>query len=65
VGKDAAFEVLAESLADIRLGGVVVALPVELTGTGQLMQSLEMFCYGFVEQSPLGMARVVELGFSC
>ena len=61
VGKDAAFEVLAESLADIRLGGVVVALPVELTGTGQLMPSLEVFCYGLVEQSPLGVTRVVEL----
>ncbi len=62
VGKDAAFEVLAESLADIRLGGVVVALPVALPGTGQLMPSLEVFCYGLVEQSPLGVTRVVEFG---
>jgi hypothetical protein len=62
VGKDAAFEVLAESLADIGLGGVVVALAVELTGTGQLKLDLEVLGYGLVEQSPLGVVWVVELG---
>jgi len=50
VGKDAAFEVLAESLADKGLGGVVVALPVELAGTGQLKPGLEIFGDGLVEQ---------------
>ena len=62
VGKDAAFEVFAKGLADIGLGGVVVALAVELTGTGQLKPGLEVFGYGLVEQSPLGVARVVEFG---
>jgi len=33
VGKDAAFEVFAERLADIRLGSVVIALAVELATT--------------------------------
>jgi hypothetical protein len=59
----AALQILAKGLADIGLGGVVVALPVELTGTGQLKPDLEVFGYGLVEQSPLGVARVVELGF--
>jgi hypothetical protein len=34
--KPAALQILAKGLADIGLGGVVVALAVELTGTGQL-----------------------------
>ena len=62
VGKDAAFEVLAKYLADIRLGGVVVALAVDLAGTGQLKPALKMLGFGLVEQNPLGVARVVELG---
>ena len=41
---------------------VVVALAVELAGTGQLKQGLEVLGYGLVEQSPLGVALVVELG---
>ena len=60
--KDAAFEVFAKGLTDIRLWGVVVALPVERTGTGQPKPGLEVLGYGLVEQSPLGVARVVELG---
>ena len=35
VGKDAAFQILAKRLADIGLGDVLVALAVELAGTGQ------------------------------
>jgi hypothetical protein len=42
---------------------VVVALAVELTCAGEFMPGLEMFGYGLVEQSALGVARVVELGF--
>ena len=57
--KPAAFQILAKGLADIGLGGVVVAL----AGTGQRMPGLEVFGYGLVEQSPRGVARVVELGF--
>ena len=61
VGKDAALQIVAKSLADVGLGGVVVALAVELTCTGQLKPGLEVLGYGLVEQSPLGVARVVEL----
>ena len=50
-------------MADIRLWGVVVALAVELTCADEFMPGLEMFGYGLVEQSALGVARVVELGF--
>ena len=41
----------------------MVALAVELACTGQLMPSLEVFCYGLVEQRALGVARVEEFGF--
>jgi hypothetical protein len=60
--KDAAFQIFAKGLTDIRLGGVVVALAVKLACTGQLKPCLEMFGYGLVEQSVFGVARVVELG---
>jgi hypothetical protein len=60
--KPAALQILAKGLADIGLGGVVVALAVELTGTGQLKLDLEVLGYGLVEQSPLGVVWVVELG---
>ena len=60
--KYAALQVFAKGLADIRLWGVVVALAIELAGTGQLMPSLEVFGYGLVQQRALGVARVVELG---
>ena len=39
VGKDAAFEVLAKGLADVGLGGVVVALAIELTCVDSKPQS--------------------------
>ena len=35
LGKDAAFQIFAKGLADIRLWGVVVALAVELAGAGR------------------------------
>ena len=44
------------------LGGVVVALAVEMTGTGQLTPGLKMLGNSLVEQSALGVARVVEFG---
>lgn len=53
VGKDAAFEVFTECLADLGLGGVVVALPVELARTGQFKPGLEVFDNGLVEQHAL------------
>ena len=61
--KDAAFQILAESLADIRPWGVMVALAVELASTGEFMPGLEVLGNGLVEQRPLGVARVVEFGF--
>ncbi len=63
VGEDAALQILTKGLANIRLRGVMVALAVELACTGQLMPSLEVFCYGLVEQRALGVARVEEFGF--
>jgi hypothetical protein len=63
VGEDAAFEVFAKRLADIRLWSVVVALPVELACAGKFIPSLEMFGNGLVKKGALGLARVVELGF--
>ena len=62
VGEDAAFQIFAKRLADIGLGGVVVALAIELTCAGEFMPGLEMFGNGLVEQRALGVARVVELG---
>jgi hypothetical protein len=62
VGKDAAFQIFAKGLADIGLGGVVVALAVELAGTGQLKPGLELLGNRLVQQSPIGVARVLELG---
>ena len=56
------FSLFAKGLADIRLGGVVVALAVELAATGQLKPALKMLGYGLVEQSALGVAWVVEFG---
>ena len=61
VRKNATFQILAKGLADIGLGGVVVALAVELDRTGQLIPGLEVLGYGLVEQSTLGVAGVVEL----
>jgi hypothetical protein len=48
VGKDAAFEVFAEGLAHIGLGGAMVALPVKLACAGKFMPSLEVLGYGLV-----------------
>jgi hypothetical protein len=61
-GKDATFEVFAKRLAHIGLGGVVIALSIELARTDQLKPALVVLGYGLVEQRALGMARVVELG---
>ena len=61
--EDAALQIFAESLTGIGLGGVAVALAVELTRAGEFMPSLEVFGYGLVEQRALGVAWVVELGF--
>jgi hypothetical protein len=57
MGKDAAFQILAKGLADIGLGGVVVALAVELAVTGQLKPGLDVFGDGLVRQSPLGVTE--------
>jgi hypothetical protein len=53
MGKDAALQILAKRLTDIGLGGVVVALAVELACTGQLKPGLKMLGYGLVEQCGL------------
>ena len=62
VGKNAAFQIFAKVLAELRLWGVVVALAARLAGTGQLKPGLKVLGYGLVEQRPLGVARVVEFG---
>jgi len=62
VGKDAALQVLAESLLDIGGWRVVVALAVELSGAGQLKPGLEVFGHRAVQQGALGVAGVVGFG---
>ena len=62
VGKDAAFEVFAESLLYVGCRGVVVALAVELSGTCQLKPSLEVLGNRAVQQGALGVAGVVGFG---
>ena len=42
---------------------MVIALAVELACAGELKPYLEVLGDGLVEQGPLGVARVVELGF--
>ena len=64
MGKDSALQILAKRLTDVGLGGVLVALADELACTGQLNPGLEVLGYGLVEQSALGVARVVKLGFA-
>ena len=63
VRKNAAFQILAKGLTDIRLGGLVVALAVELIRAGQLKPSLEVLGNVLVQQRALRVARVVEFGF--
>ena len=61
--KDAAFQIIAKGLADIGLWRVVVALPVELTGTCQRVPRLKLFGNRLAKQRALGVTRVVEFGF--
>ncbi len=63
VGKDAAFEVFLKRLAHIRLGPVVVTLPIELARAGQVKPGFVMLGHRLVQQRALGVARVVALGF--
>ena len=63
MGKDAAFEVFAKRLADVCPWCVVVTLPVELTGAGQLKPGLKVLGDSAVQQASLGVARILELGF--
>jgi hypothetical protein len=42
MGNDAALQILAKGLTELRLSGVVVALAVELTCTGKFIPGLEM-----------------------
>jgi hypothetical protein len=65
VGEDPAFQILAKRLTDIRLGGVVVALAIELACAGEFMSGLEVLGDGLVEQRTFGVARVVEFGLAC
>ena len=62
VGEDATFEVFAKSFLYVSGRAVVVALAVELPGTGQLKPSLEVLGDRLVEQGALGVARVVGFG---
>jgi hypothetical protein len=52
----------AKSLLYISGRGVVVALAVELAGTGQLKPGLEVRGYRAVQQGALGVAEVVGFG---
>ena len=63
VGEDAALQILAKGLGDIRLWGVVVTLAIELACAGKFMPSLEVLGNRLVDQSAFGVARVVEFGF--
>ena len=63
VGKDAAFEVFAESLLYVGCRGVVVALAVKLSCAGELKPGLEVFGNRAIQQGALGMAGVVGFGF--
>ena len=47
--QNVAFEVFAKRLAHIRLGGAVVALPIELACAGHLKPSLEVLGYLLVQ----------------
>ena len=49
--KDAALQIFAKGLADIGLGGVVVALAVALACAGEFMPSLEVLGDGLVERA--------------
>jgi hypothetical protein len=60
VGKDTALQIFAKRLADKGLWGVVVALAVELAGTGQIKPGLKMLGYRLVQQRAFGVARIVE-----
>jgi len=63
VREDATFEVFAKRLSHTGLGGVMVALAVELTCVGEFMPGLEVLGYCLVLQGTLGVTPVVELGF--
>ena len=63
MGKDATFLILAIGLAHKSLWRVAVVLALELAWTGEFEPGLELFGIGLLQQSPLGVARVVELGF--
>ena len=60
VRKDAAFEVFAKGLPDIRFWCVVVALALKLACAGQLKLGLEVLGDCLVQQRTLWVARVVE-----
>lgn len=62
--EDAAFKVFAKGLAHEGRGGVVIALPVEPAGTGQIKPGLEMLGNGLVQQRALGPAGVIWLGLT-
>ena len=64
-GKKGAPQKLAKRLAQIGLGGGVVALAVDLVGTGQLKLGRDVFGDGLVKQRALRVARVVKFGFTC
>lgn len=61
VVKDTALQIFAKRLADKGLFGVVVALAVELAGTGQIKPGLKMLGYRLVQQQrAFGVARIVK-----
>lgn len=66
VCEDAAIQVVAEGLFHVSRGCVQVALPIELTGTGQRQPpGLEMRGDGTVQQGLLRVTALIELLRSC
>ncbi len=62
VSENAALQVFAKSLLDIRRRGVVVALAIKLTGACQLKPGLEVLGNRAVQQGAFGVAGVVDFG---
>ena len=60
--KDAAFQIVAKSLAKKSLCGAVLALPVKLASAGKFMPSIKVPGNRLVWQRAFRVVRVVKLG---
>jgi hypothetical protein len=57
VGQDSALQKFSERLVNTKLGGMLVALAVELASAYQLKPGLKGLCYSLINQSKLGTSR--------